>query len=350
MHRSYFLGSPTPNGFETRFSDEIKSGMYTVIIKGGPGTGKSTVMKKIASALEDVDPAELYYCSSDPDSLDAVLFRGLGLIFVDGTAPHVFEPQYPGARQTILNLGRFWNADQLKASADGIISLTEKNAALHARVRRYLGASHDLGGEIISVAEQALYREKLEGYISRLSRKLFGKSNRPRGKVSIRQITSVTPKGVMTQESALEGCRVFRVEDPFYAASDMLLKGLSQAAAAAGYDVVASRNVFLPQTVYEEIVIEELGLAFSTRAGGDDLKKINGLRFYDRDLLRQSRRKLSFASALRRELSKAAVEALKEAKDVHDDLEKYYSGAMDFEKSEKFCDGIIKALRESAGK
>lgn len=52
-------------------------------------------MKKIAGELSEIDEPELYYCSSDPDSLDAVVFRKIKAIIVDGTSPHVFEPDYP---------------------------------------------------------------------------------------------------------------------------------------------------------------------------------------------------------------------------------------------------------------
>ena len=52
---SYFLGCSSPEGFHS-FFDELcptHSGGYTYIIKGGPGTGKSSLMKRINSALTD---------------------------------------------------------------------------------------------------------------------------------------------------------------------------------------------------------------------------------------------------------------------------------------------------------
>ena len=39
---------------------------------------------------------EYILCSGDPDSLDALLLPQLGVALVDGTAPHVVEPKYPG--------------------------------------------------------------------------------------------------------------------------------------------------------------------------------------------------------------------------------------------------------------
>lgn len=345
MNKCYFLGSPTPNGFETNFGDEIKSGKnFTYIIKGGPGTGKSTLMKKLAAALSDVDPAELYYCSSDPDSLDAVIFRKLGLIFVDGTAPHVFEPVYPGAHQQLLDLGRFWNAELLRKKAADIVKYSDENGRHHARAKRYLGAICDLNADTMAAGEAALNRAKLEAYAKRLSAKLFPKTGRGAGSISLRQITSVTPKGVITQDTALDGCMRYVIIDPCFAVTDALLKSLSTLAAASGHDVIASRNVFLPGCVYEHIVIEDLGLAFvSETAAADSAKKINALRFYDRDTLRERRRKLSFNQSVKRELTAAAVDALAAAKTVHDDLEHCYIEAMDF-------DGIAKLTEELAAK
>lgn len=333
-NKTYFLGCPTPEGFETHFGDEINSGnFFTYIIKGGPGTGKSTLMKRIAAGLSELDPAELYYCSSDPDSLDAILFRDIGVIFVDGTAPHVFEPVYPGARERLLDLGNFWNADALKNNADEIVSLTDENKKLHLRAKRYLGAVCSLNADTAATGEAAMLDEKLDSFAKRLSQKLFPRVCRREGKISLRQITSITPKGVMTQAGALDGCRRYVIGDPYFAVTDALLKNLSALAAAAGYDVVASKNVFLPGCAYEHMVVPELGLAFvsAETANMDGAAKINGLRFYDRDLLRERRRRFLFNSSAKRELSLAAVEALAHAKNVHDDLEKLYISAMDFE-------------------
>lgn len=46
-----FLASNTAKGFVGYFSDFMAS-HRTVILKGGPGTGKSTLMKKLAHTAE----------------------------------------------------------------------------------------------------------------------------------------------------------------------------------------------------------------------------------------------------------------------------------------------------------
>ena len=55
----YFLGCSSPEGFHSFFGElcPTHSGGYTYIIKGGPGTGKSSLMKRINSALTDAGRA-----------------------------------------------------------------------------------------------------------------------------------------------------------------------------------------------------------------------------------------------------------------------------------------------------
>ena len=57
MYEAYFLGSSGKNGFFSCFSQLTPKieGQYTYIIKGGPGTGKSTLMRKIADEMEKND-------------------------------------------------------------------------------------------------------------------------------------------------------------------------------------------------------------------------------------------------------------------------------------------------------
>ena len=84
----YFLGCSSPEGFHSFFGElcPTHSGGYTDIIKGGPGTGKSSLMKRINSALTDAGiETELIYCSSDPASLDGVYAPALNCWIADGS-------------------------------------------------------------------------------------------------------------------------------------------------------------------------------------------------------------------------------------------------------------------------
>lgn len=87
----FLLGANTPQGFVSRFEGvaDVEDGWRLLVIKGGPGSGKSTMMKRIAAALEtEYDNIEMIHCSSDVDSLDGVVVPGLKFAIIDGTPPH----------------------------------------------------------------------------------------------------------------------------------------------------------------------------------------------------------------------------------------------------------------------
>ena len=89
-----FFGAITPNGPVNLYEHLTEGIKSRYIVKGRPGTGKSTMMKKIAqSALAAGFDTEIYHCSFDPNSLDMVLIPSLDVVILDGTAPHVFNPQ-----------------------------------------------------------------------------------------------------------------------------------------------------------------------------------------------------------------------------------------------------------------
>lgn len=92
----YFLGGNTPAGFYSLYhqlSDPHRMrALY--IIKSGPGSGKSTLMRRVERhAQADGLKAEEVLCSGDPDSLDAVILPELGAAVVDGTAPQGVVPK-----------------------------------------------------------------------------------------------------------------------------------------------------------------------------------------------------------------------------------------------------------------
>ncbi len=103
MKKTYFLGSNTAEGFFGDFSHLTAS--KTVVLKGGAGTGKSTLMKKVNEIAEDAGfDTEIYRCSSDVSSLDAVFVPSKNFAVIDGTFPHVTEADVPLLSGFLFNL------------------------------------------------------------------------------------------------------------------------------------------------------------------------------------------------------------------------------------------------------
>ena len=88
-----FFGASTMDG-SVNYIDNLTEGLERrYFIKGRPGTGKSTFLKKLAKAAETAGyDTEVYYCSFDKNSLDMVLVPELGMCVFDSTAPHEMFP------------------------------------------------------------------------------------------------------------------------------------------------------------------------------------------------------------------------------------------------------------------
>lgn len=88
-----FLGAATPEGakdFIQQLTSDINKRFF---IKGRAGSGKSTMLKKIAQAGEEKGyDVEVYHCGFDPNSLDMIILRELGMAIFDSTAPHEYFP------------------------------------------------------------------------------------------------------------------------------------------------------------------------------------------------------------------------------------------------------------------
>ena len=86
----FFLGANSAEGFYGLYDQLLDAKLYDLIIlKGGPGCGKSTFMRRTTAAMEERRLESVYiHCSGDPDSLDGVIFPAIGTAIVDGTAPH----------------------------------------------------------------------------------------------------------------------------------------------------------------------------------------------------------------------------------------------------------------------
>ncbi len=91
-----FLGAATAEGSVDKIESITANVTKRYFIKGRPGTGKSTFLRKIVRAAQKNGfDAEQYHCSFDPSSLDMAVIRGLDVCLFDSTAPHEYFPSRP---------------------------------------------------------------------------------------------------------------------------------------------------------------------------------------------------------------------------------------------------------------
>ena len=94
LETRYFLSALTGAGYYALHRQFLRPPeRYFCILKGGPGCGKSTFLKRVGDAGQAAGLAVVrLHCAGDPASLDGVYFPEKRSGFFDGTAPHTVEP------------------------------------------------------------------------------------------------------------------------------------------------------------------------------------------------------------------------------------------------------------------
>lgn len=343
-----FLSANTPEGFFSYFN-EFASDKDNYIIKGGPGTGKSGLMKKVASkALREGYFVEYVYCSSDPDSLDAVYVPEKGFFIADGTPPHVLEPKFPGACGGMINMGECWDDAVLRRAKDDVKSLNGEISETYARAYRYLSAASSAFKDICQDAQKYIIADKSEKFISNLIARTIPKRHGPAGNVFRRFLSGVTPKGFLTfKDTIYTLCsRVIPFSDS-YCISPMFIERIISAAVDAGYDVYEFHSPICPERAVH-VAIPDLDTAFVTSNkfcsfDPQGARSINIKRFLNPDIAATAAR-IRFDNKLMGRCIDRALAELKRAKSLHDDLEEIYISAMDYGKVDSLTIQTISRL------
>ncbi len=348
----YFLAANSCEGFVSKFATcyNPNDNWKVYIIKGGPGTGKSSFMKKITKKANENNLTCIYCpCSSDPDSLDAVILPDKRAVILDGTAPHTLDPIYPGVCEEILNFGEFWDSGKLKDKTE-IIKITNQNKALHATASRYLQAVGQLMHDNYKTALFSTQKSKAEKFAKKLGKDFIPKTDKtPYEWVGF--IGGVSPKGLISFPKTIENtCKqIIIIKDKYYACSNIIMEEIRKTALESGHEIITLKNPFLPSLITDHIIIPDLSLAFVTEndfiSFSSDSRRIHSRRFEFVKQLHQSKERLKFNKKAIGYLLNCAFTTLQQAKAVHDSLESYYIKAMDFEKlnefTEKFCKKIF---------
>lgn len=331
---NFFLGANGGDGFQSLFDRLAGEHTYDLmILKGGPGVGKSAFLSSVGEAMEEVgERVEYLRCSEDPDSLDGLTLPDMACAAVDGTAPHTLEPNYPAAVDRIVDLGRFYDLMAAKASRDEIVALTQKHRDANDRAHRCLKAARQVELETVAAVRKAFDFQRadrrLDGIIARELRK---KGAEP-GRTAYRFLGGITCRGTVWRFDSVDALcpRVYELADRWELAGP-LLERLRKTAADRGWNVIACPSPEEPARL-EHLLIPGLGLGFVTSHPGMEYGKkptrrirLDALTHTEEPGRERLLRRM--AAALRKE----AVSALWDAKIAHDALEAVYNPYVDFD-------------------
>ncbi|MBQ9691852.1 MAG: hypothetical protein IJV70_01685 [Clostridia bacterium] len=338
---AFFAAMNTAEGFKSYFR-EIFGGFENIyIIKGGPGTGKSRFMKEAADKAETKGMnVERFYCSSDPTSLDGIIIQDISAVLLDGTSPHAYEPKYPGVKESLIDLGRFWSSEKLKERRNEINELQRRKGRLYERIYGYLSVIKTYGDIIRSDLCEAVDSEKIDAAVQRMANTL-GEGSEAGTAVRIR--SGVTSEGDITLNSYAALAKKRYAIENYGTVGGIYLKKLYEKTRETNKTVV-SFNPYdsrYPDALY----YPEKGISFYVGSESDyEEKPINMKRFVNEDALKPYKPRLRAVERLRRDAVKNMYIDYSCIKRLHSELEGIYISAMDFEAKETFCAEFIKNI------
>ncbi len=333
----YFASSNSGEGFKNYYKEVFGKVPRIYVIKGGPGTGKSRFMRDVAKYAELRGwECENYYCSSDPSSLDGVILarEGQCVGVLDGTPPHTWEPQLPGAREQIINLGDFWDEKALEERAGEIERINKAKNACWRRAYKWLEGCTDMCDIIRAYGESLINDRDVAAHAAAML------STVPDGDAFSIRTALIDSVGMMGRVSsdAFEHCgKVYAVNDHFLTA-DILLRALigesqrKKLKIVVSYDPIDPRRVdgvmvdrgqisavVVKQTApqnCEQIYMRELCMCADDVVAGEVYR---AERCYEKMLL-------------------GAKSALADVGNRHFELEQIYVSAMNFDAKQRFTE------------
>lgn len=344
---SFFLGANAPTGFFSYYDDliDLSTANEVYILKGGPGTGKSSFMRRVAKRLvEEGLECEYVPCSSDPDSLDGAIFREIGVAMVDGTSPHVVEPKYPYAVERYYHIGAFVDPDALRPVRDDIIAATKHYRERYPSAYRCISAAKSIDDDI---CRSVLTSDAIERTLKR-AHGVARREIRRAGHEAVerrRFLTANSPKGIVTLTDTVGSLadRVYEISSD-YGLTPHFFSAIRLAALEAGCEIVSCYSPMSPESGLEHIFLPELGLAFTCCKTDSPYRRIHLDGYLDRELLLSQKQRIRFLRRTRDALMEEAVEDLAEAKRRHDELEKLYIPSVDFDSLGRAADRLANTI------
>ncbi len=376
MEKHYFAGNNTSVGFYNYFDNIIspEQAERIYILKGGPGVGKSSFMKKFANFFSELEThIEYIHCSTDYNSLDGIFVPEYKWLMVDGTSPHVLEPKFPGLIDEILDFAKYLNIELLEEYASEIKKINKEKSRFYKSGYRYLemvaiilNETNQIYDDLSDDNKKNLEIKKLISDLNKIMIKKKETKNlegHEKGKLRRLFLEAYTASGYISYIYNLcKGKKVWEIISPNYSNIAILLNKLVNLVTLLGYNVEVYYMAIFPQKP-QHIYIKQLNLMIISSEAKyykDKFKReyykgekallpektYNIYQYKDEAQLTFYQEEIEELNKLHDLFLEKAINSFKIAKDKHESLEKIYIKSMNFDKVDLLYKDIIFKLKK----
>ena len=352
--RHLFPGGNTSKGFHSFYKYILsqEDANRILCMKGGPGTGKSYFMKKIGSHFAAKGyTIEYHHCSSDSNSLDAVVISELKVAILDGTSPHMIDPIHPGAVDEILNMGVALDVDQLFLKKKEIMAVQKEISKNFKRAYIYLKAAKSIHDDWSGLNFESINPSKISTVTEMLKEEIFSTQKSGYGTDRHLFATAFTPSGIVSFAEDLVSTfknKFVLTGGPGFGKTEILRK-IGSTAQRKGYFVEYLHDPLIPERI-EHVLIPELSTCVLTN---NEISRIsftgkiyNISDFCKADVIASNKKEVEYCSKTFYELIDKALSLILDAHITHDDLEAFYISSMNFDVANNIFDNVIKKIEK----
>lgn len=336
--RCYLASANTSEGFVSFFDYILRDAQRVYILKGGPGCGKSTFIKRIGEELLNFGfDIDFIYCSSDSNSLDGIFIHDIDVAIVNGIAPHVIDPKYPGAVERLLDFGDYWDIDYLRSKKDEIRYYIDEIEAQYKKFFEHLKNAKTIHDKWEKEYLKGMDFKKADEITQNLINTVIKDKKDKASKEYRRFAGAMTPQGqvcfydILTKDIKNR----YVVKGRPGTGKSTMTKKIAQAAIDSGYDVEYYYCSFDPKSI-DMIIIPELSFAMLDGTaphvfdpGPDDIL-VDMFKCIDTDIVHENEEPIkAIEKEYAEEIGKAKF-IYKKIAEFNNELEKYYINAIDF--------------------